>query len=130
MSEQHPYQVAVDKINEIGLYKAKTGQKTYRLLHKLAKSLGIYMHGSQAYIGQTFNIKEQKMKKMATDALKQYCSSGVLQIPEQFKFNENKVYRHDGDANANRNTWNESNKAQEDKHKQQPVQYHLNTVSK
>lgn len=130
MSEtNHPYQIAVDKINEIGLYKAKTGGKPYRLLHKLAKSLGVYMHGSQAFIGKTFNIPERRMKKMASDALKQYSTTGVLQVPDQFKYNENREYRHDGNETANRNLWRESNKALGDKHQDKPVEYSFNTVS-
>ncbi len=67
---------------------------------------------------------------MAKSALQQYCRSGVLQVPDQFKYNENRIYRHDRDGSANRNLWKESNKASADKKRNEPVKYHLNTVSK
>lgn len=125
----HAYQSAIDFINSEG-GNAKKGQKSYRLLHKLAKAKGIYMHGSQAFIGQHFKLSPNKMTKLSKDALKQYCTSGVLQIPDQFKFNDSRVYRHDGEATANRNTWKESNTATNDQFREEPVKYNLNTVSK
>jgi len=130
MGSEHSFQFAIDKINEIGIYKANQNQKPYRLLHKLSKSLGVYMHGSQAFIGKHFNIPANKMNSMAKSALQQYCLSGVLQVPDQFKYNENRIYRHDRDGSANRNLWKESNKASADKKRSEPVKYHLNTVSK
>ncbi len=130
MSGEYPYQIAVDKINEVGIYSASTGQKPYRLLHKLAKSLGYYMHGSQSFIGKTFNISPNKMKKKASDALRQYCEQGVLQIPDEFKYNDKREYRHDGEATANRNLWKESNVARHDRTKKMPVEYTFNTVKR
>ncbi len=127
MSGIHPYQHAIDTINRIGLYKAKEGQKPYRLLHKLAKSLGVYMHGSEAFIGSSFNIPRKRMSRMAADALKMYGDSGILAIPDQFKYNENRIYRHDGDSSANRNIWKESNKCKRGPRKTTPVHYSFNT---
>lgn len=128
MSEApHPYQLAIDTISEAG-GKAGYGQKPYRLLHKLAKAKGVYMHGSQAFIGKTFRISPNKMKKMAKDSLLKYCQEGVLQIPDEFKYNDDKEYRHDGNGDADRNLWKESNRAAEDKNREEPVQYSLNTT--
>jgi hypothetical protein len=121
----HAYQVAIDFINNHD-GKAKQGQKPYRLLHKLAKAKNVYMHGSQPFIGMHFNISPNKMNKLARDALKEFCTSGVLQIPDQFKFNENRIYRHDGNPDANRNVWSESNNCKNDKFKKEPVMYTLN----
>ena len=124
----HPYQRAIDFITEQG-GKATQSQKPYRLLHKLAKAKGIYMHGSQAFIGKQFDLSARKMDALARDALKRYCNEGVFQIPDQFKYSERKNYRHDGDANANRNIWSSSNKAKQDMHAKEPVKYSFNTVS-
>lgn len=130
MPDKYPYQVAVDKINEIGIYTARQGQKPYNILHKLAKSLNVYMHGSQSFIGKYFNIPPQKMNKKAANALRQYCEQGVLQIPNEFKYNDKREYRHDGDANANRNVWKESNSARHDLSRKKPVQYRFNTLKR
>jgi hypothetical protein len=124
----HPYQTAIDFINNAG-GNAKESQKPYRLLHKLAKAKGIYMHGSQVFIGKHFNLSPRKMSKIAKNALINYCSIGVLQIPDQFKYNDSRVYRHDGQATANRNTWKESNNATNDQFREEPVKYSLNTIS-
>ena len=123
----HPYSNAIEFINTNG-GKATEGMKPYRLLHKLAKAKDVYMHGSQAFIGKTFDIKKTKMNKMAKEALSQYCISGVLQIPNEFKYNENRVFRHDGESNANRNVWSESNNAKNDHKLSTPVSYQYNSV--
>lgn len=123
----HPYQIAINVINENG-GKARPGQNPYRLLHKLAKAKDVYMHGSQPFIGKTFNISPSNMNKLAKKALEQYCISGVLQIPDEFKYNENRIYRHDGKAEANRNLWKDSNKTQSDRSRRVPVSYSFNTL--
>lgn len=125
----HPYQHAFDVITDAGI-KVRPGQKPYRVLHKLAKAKGVYMHGSPRFIGKTFSLKPNKVSKMARDALKRFCEEGVLQIPDEFRYNDNNQYRHDGDGDANRNLWKSSNKAATDKDRDAPVHYSYNTTKR
>lgn len=89
-NSEHTYQKAIDTINDKGMYKASAGSKPYNLLHKLSKSLGVYMHGSQAFIGSTFDINKKTMAKLAKISLESYCQTGVLTLPVEFQYRSNK----------------------------------------
>ncbi|MDP3536287.1 MAG: hypothetical protein Q8S08_12955 [Halomonas sp.] len=117
---------AAEELLEKGV-KVTGGENAYKLLYKLAKSHGHDMNGSKSAIARAFGLSPKEVMKMSRTALDNYLETGVLVVPGEFLYRRRKIYRHDGDAGANRNLWRSSNTSWRDKYREEPVTYSSNT---
>lgn len=117
---------AADELRESGV-KVSGSENAYKLLDKLAKLHGHDMNGRKMVIAKEFGLSQKAVIRLAKAALDNYLETGVLVVPGQFLYRHRKVYRHDGDAGANRNLWRASNTSRKDRHREAPVTYSLNT---
>lgn len=83
----HPYLNAVVELLE-NKQNATLAQKPYRLLHRLSKLKGIQMHHSVRFVTETHSLKKGEAERLAVDALKQYCFTGIFQVPVYLQLND------------------------------------------
>jgi hypothetical protein len=77
------------------------------LLRKLSEVKGIKMNVSATVSGKSAGFSKQRTFREAEKYLALYIETGKFFVPYfMLKKKTVKLYKHDGDATANRNLWN------------------------
>ncbi|WP_299807824.1 hypothetical protein [uncultured Shewanella sp.] len=125
-TENHPFQEVINELKENNV-RITGSENAHKLLFKLCKFKEIRMNGSPATCAKNGDLRRNKVIKQAKGILAEYKLTGLLILPVHFKQKGRETkYKHDGNATANRNLWNSSNRAKADNHKK-PVLYSYNS---
>lgn len=103
--EMHPFQSVIDELKAADV-RISGCENAHKLLFKLCRHKGIQMNGSALTAAKNGGLPKKKVISQAKAILAEYMKTGLLVLPAHIKAKgaEHK-YKHDGDANANRNLW-------------------------
>ena len=103
MAGNHPYQSVIDELKAAGV-RITGSENPHKLLYKLCKLKGLQMNGSATTAAKNGGLKRSKVITQARELLREYMTTGLIVLPEHIKAKgSNNKYKHDGEAEANRN---------------------------
>lgn len=103
MAGNHPYQSVIDELKAAGV-RITGSENSHKLLYKLCKLKGLQMNGSATTAAKNGGLKRSKVITQARELLREYMTTGLIVLPEHIKAKGcNNKYKHDGEAEANRN---------------------------
>jgi hypothetical protein len=100
---KHPFQSVIDELKaaDVGV---TGGENAHKLLFKLCKMKGLQMNGSPTTAAKNGGLKRTKVIAEARELLREYMATGLIVLPAHIKAKgSNNKYKHDGEADANRN---------------------------
>lgn len=110
----HRYQAIIDEIKAKEI-RITGSENRHKLLYKLCLAKEIRINGSPTKAAKHGRCSRAAIMSQATAILNDYQQTGLLFLPSHFKMRGEAVkYRHDGNANQNRNLNAETNRAQHD----------------
>ncbi|WP_338923794.1 hypothetical protein V0M98_36930 (plasmid) [Pseudomonas silesiensis] len=99
----HPFQSVMDELRDAGV-RILGGENFYKLLYKLCKHKGMQMNGSPTTAAKNGGLKRSVVISQAKELLREYKATGLIVLPAHIKAKgSNNKYKHDGEADANRN---------------------------
>lgn len=84
VSKQEQRDHIIGVIRQAGI-KVSDGVAPYKLLFLLAKAKGVSMNGNPTRIAKVTGFKREFVVSKAKEVLKDYCRTGILDIPKEFK---------------------------------------------
>jgi hypothetical protein len=99
----HPFQSVIDELIAGGV-RITGSENSHKLLYKLCTHKGMQMNGSATTAAKNGGLKRTKVITQARELLREYVKTGLIVLPAHLKAkgSDNK-YKHDGEAEANRN---------------------------
>lgn len=99
----HPLQPVIDELKAAGV-RITGSENPYKILYKLCTFKGLQMNGSATTAAKNGGLKRTKVIAQARALLREYMATGLIVLPGHIKAkgSDNK-YKHDGEAEANRN---------------------------